>query len=205
MEEIWKDVPGYEGKYSVSTLGRVKSYDGFRKINHGALQPFKGRILNATSNKLYHAVMFTENGKLKNVRVHQWVARTFIPNPNNYKEINHIDGNKKNNKVENLEWCTRQENNLHMYRIGLAKPVKSWQGRINTPDRSKPIIQYDLKGNKIKEWPSYKQVRRELGFNVNNIKYCVVGKYKQAYGFVWKLKSLSPSRPPPYLSSIPNL
>lgn len=191
MEEIWKDVPGYEGRYAVSTFGMVKSYDGFRKINHGALQPFKGRILNATSNKLYHAVMFTENGKMKNVRVHQWVAKTFIPNPNNYKEINHIDGNKRNNRIENLEWCTRQENNQHMYRVGLAKPVKSWLGRINEPDRSLPIIQYDLNGIIIKEWPSTAEVKRQLGFNKTNIGYCANGKYKQAYGFIWKRKAIA--------------
>ena len=112
--EIWKDIPEYEGKYQVSNLGRVKSlqrWGGTRFYN-------REYILNNYVNKKngYVYVYLTKNNKSKNIRLHRLVAQAFISNPNNYLYINHIDGNKENNCIDNLEWCDSSYNIKDMYR-----------------------------------------------------------------------------------------
>lgn len=115
MREIWKDVQGYEGQYKVSNLGRVKSIK--RKLDSG--RSVSEKILNSSSKKK------TQDGYLmvalagKTFRVNRLVAAAFIPNPNNKPVVNHIDGDKENNKADNLEWATISENMLHAYRCGL--------------------------------------------------------------------------------------
>lgn len=112
--EIWKNIPNYEDKYQVSNLGRVKSlqrWSGTKFYN-------REYILNNYVNKKngYVYVYLTKNNKNKNVRLHKLVAENFIDNSNNYKQINHIDGNKQNNNVENLEWCNSSYNIRDMYK-----------------------------------------------------------------------------------------
>ena len=112
--EIWKDIPEYEGKYQVSNLGRVKSlqrWSGTRFYN-------REYILNNYVNKKngYVYVYLTKNNKSKNIRLHRLVAQAFISNPNNHLYINHIDGNKENNCIDNLEWCDSSYNIRDMYR-----------------------------------------------------------------------------------------
>lgn len=117
MKEVWKDVFGYEGLYQVSNFGRVKSLDRLETIKcrwgGEALRPVKGKILipRVHSNG-YLRVGF---GRKKDVYIHRLVAQAFIPNPDNKPQVNHKDMNKKNNSVENLEWCTQKENNVHSY------------------------------------------------------------------------------------------
>lgn len=107
MEEIWKDAVGYEGLYQVSNFGRVQSLDR-RDIRN---RFWKGKILSQQVEKLgYCSVKLCKNGIQKREKVHRLVALAFVENPNNYKEINHKDENKQNNRSENLEWCTRQYN-----------------------------------------------------------------------------------------------
>lgn len=118
QEEIWKDITGYEGKYQVSSFGRVKSleYHNAKGIKRcGILQP-------ATDNSGYHRCALSKNNILKTYKVHRLVAIAFIPNPDNLPQINHKDGNKKNNNVENLEWCDNSHNQKHAYRLGLNPP-----------------------------------------------------------------------------------
>lgn len=190
--EIWKDIDGYEGHYMVSNLGRIKSIGGFRNASHGSKQYFEGRIRSANTIRKYPLVTLSVNGVIKSFRVHTLVAKAFIPNPENHKEVNHINGIKTDNRVENLEWCNRSHNNKHMYKLGLAKPVKSWLGKINSPDRSKEIHQYSISGELLKIWPSTSEINRQLGYNKTNIGYCANGKYKQAYGFIWVRPSNQP-------------
>lgn len=194
-EEVWKDISGYEGYYQVSNLGRIKSLERFC-INapnnvSGFIKNEKVLVLNPR-NDGYPATTFKSSGKFKTFRVHRLVASAFIPNPHGKKNVNHINGIKTDNRVENLEWATHSENNKHAYRTGLAKPVTwFWTGHYNSVDRSFPINQYDLKGNLIKEWPSAAEVKRQLGYNQTNIGYCVRGKYLQAYGFKWEYAKIS--------------
>ena len=105
LQEIWKDVPGYEGLYKVSTTGLVFSLRKNKRI--------KGCI----DKKGYHEVIFYKGGNQKHFKAHRLVAILFIPNTHNKPTVNHIDGNKLNNNVGNLEWSTHLENNLHSLHV----------------------------------------------------------------------------------------
>ena len=106
-KEIWKDIPNYEGLYQASNLGRIKSLERIDTNNH----IIKERVLKQKINKSgYLYVMLYKNHNRKTLRVHKLVAQTFIPNPNNYLQINHKDENKHNNCIDNLEWCTPSYN-----------------------------------------------------------------------------------------------
>lgn len=114
--ETWKDVVGYEGIYKVSNLGNVQRVSSFRGVNKRYLDNY---YLNARDNgKGYLRIKLTINNKSKRVMLHRIIAEAFIENPNNYPCVNHIDGNKKNNNINNLEWCTQSYNCLHSVKMG---------------------------------------------------------------------------------------
>lgn len=120
MEEMWKDVPEFEGCYQISNLGRVRSIDRKFKSKDGRNWSIKGRIDNPTiSSKGYFHKRFKYNGKQKNYKIHRLVGLLFLTNSSNLLEINHKDGNKLNNNAENLEWCSRQQNMNHASINGL--------------------------------------------------------------------------------------
>ena len=121
--EIWKDIKGYEGYYQISNKGRVKGL--FRVVFHklkGQKTIPKKILKSAISSPGYYAVKLTKNGKNKLIRIHRLLALHFISNPQNKPEINHKNGIKTDNRIENLEWVTRSENNFHAYAIGLKIP-----------------------------------------------------------------------------------
>ena len=129
------------------------------------------RVCNGT--KGYLQICLTKNNLKKTHKIHRLVAKAFIPNPNpeTLTDINHIDENKKNNCVENLEWCTTGYNTLYGSRIAKT---------------SMECGQFDLDGNLIKIWDSISQVKRILGFSPRQIIRCCDGLIKSAYGFTWK-------------------
>lgn len=119
--EIWRDIPGYEGLYQVSSLGRVKS----RYAKNGRLST-EFRILSlGVDQDGYFKLTLCKDKKYKYTKVHRVVAETFIPNEYNYEVINHIDGNKLNNRVENLEWCDVKHNVTHAHLTGLHKGCRT--------------------------------------------------------------------------------
>ena len=122
--EIWKEVAGYEGLYQVSNRGRVKSL-GYWIYGEGRGFPRKKkeRILTpCMAGTKYYFVTLAHRGSHKMALIHRLVAEAFLPNPLKKSDVNHKDGNKLNNDVRNLEWCTRQENIRHAFANGLSKP-----------------------------------------------------------------------------------
>lgn len=118
--KIWKEIPGYNGLYLASNLGEIKSIDRIVKCGHNSLRIHKGRILKQFVDRFgYKYVVITINREEHKIRVHRLVAKTFINNPDKKEQVNHKDGNKKNNTINNLEWCTASENMKHAYAIGL--------------------------------------------------------------------------------------
>ena len=126
MQEIWKDIKGYEGLYQVSNLGRIKSLSKFVNNNPKSSKfgyYTKERILKTSkSNNGYLIVHLFKNSKQYTIYIHRLVAITFIPNSNNLLQVDHIDGNKQNNRIDNLEWVTPKENINRAWRKGLSKP-----------------------------------------------------------------------------------
>lgn len=186
--EIWKDIAGYEGLYQISNLGNVKSLARYKQ-NHNKLQKVEERILKPNiTNKGYYYVMLNKNGKQKHKMIHILIAQAFIPNPNNYPIVNHKDGNKLNINIRNLEWSSYSHNNKEAYRLGLRiAPTTNKLGYDNW--KSKPIYQYDLDGNFIREWACSLEVKRQLNINPSNITSCCRGERNKAGGYIWKYKS----------------
>ena len=147
MEEIWKDVQGYEGYYQVSNLGRVKSlkrhapYD--TKYGKRAKYVNEKILAETEAHNGYSRVHLRTETTNMNKLIHRLVAETFIPNPLNKPQINHIDGNKKNNCVSNLEWATQSENMQHAFRTGLCDIEKmKIKCKLGSAKYAKPIIAY---------------------------------------------------------------
>ena len=168
MKEIWKDVVGYEGSYKVSNLGNVKSLDrqcGFMKR--------KGQLLHPSTFKGYKIVGLSLPSSHSTCRVHRLMMIAFVPNPENKPEVNHIDGDKGNNNLNNLEWATSKENIRHFYRIGMMK-------------RFKPVNMYSIDGLFLKRFKSVAGAVREIGIFRHSIYESCTGKRSQAGGYKWK-------------------
>ena len=164
MNEIFKDIKNYEGLYQVSNLGNIKSLN-YRNKN---IEHFLSQGVNQFG---YKFVVLCKDNKQKNFRVHRLVASAFIPNPNNYKIVNHKDGDKQNNSYDNLEWCTYSENLTHAYETGLMKPHC-----VNNGKRVKCIETGVV-------YSSIKDAAKDTGFHFNNISQCCIGKQKQTHGY----------------------
>lgn len=123
MQEIWKDIPNYEGLYQASNLGRIKSIRYFNHVNN-QIYPREKILKPILNEKGYCRVDLSKSGESKRHRVHRLVAKTFLPNPYNLLEVNHIDGNKQNNNVNNLEWCSHSYNMKEACKLGLVIPPK---------------------------------------------------------------------------------
>ena len=172
MEEIWKDIPGYEGLYQVSSLGRIKSFNDSKKY-YG--KPF--HYLHPTiSTKGYAQVTFYDKNKTRHkTTVHRLVATMFIDNPYNYPCINHKDENKLNNRVDNLEWCTYKHNNNY----GTAR----LRARIT---KSRPVSQYTLEGIWIASYATPSIAADLLKCDRHRITDCCSGKTSSALGYLWE-------------------
>lgn len=184
--EVWKDIPNYEGLYQVSNLGRIKSITHFveNKTTYGGIYTVRGKIINPKVDKGYYRCSLTKNKEKKMVAVHRMVAMAFIPNPENKPFINHINGNTKDNRMENLEWCTQKYNIQQSFKNGQQKPT--WKGKTGAKcPNSKKVNQYDLEGKFIKQWDCIRDVERELNIFAINISKCCRGIYKTAGNYKW--------------------
>lgn len=181
--EIWKDIPDYEGLYQVSNLGRVKSLPRERKSNRGSICKVRERIMKPTlDSDGYIHYGLSRNSKTITFKSHRLVAICFIPNPNPllFNQINHIDGNKLNNRPENLEWCDAKHNNHEALRIGL-RGGRPYRPRIDSP----PISQF--KGDVLVEnYDCLAEAARKTGILKNAILNCLKGRSKSSGGYRWE-------------------
>lgn len=183
MKEIWKDIKGYEGLYQVSNLGRVRSFPR-RGTHTNKIHILKPGI----NHKGYLQVGLVNKGKSHSYKVHRLVADAFIQNLNRKEQVNHINGVKTDNRVENLEWCTNKENMKHAWKMGLRSKEKTYyHGKEHC--NSVSIEQYTLNGEFIKKWYCVRDVERTLGFDNRNLCACCRGKRPTAYGYKWKYAS----------------
>ena len=176
IEEIWKDIPNYEG-YQVSNLGRVKSLERFRKGKNGSLVSVKEKILKPQIDRGYYRVALCKNSIRKMHLVHRLVYEAFNGQIPEGLQVNHINEVKTDNRLSNLNLMTPKEN--INYGTGIERCTKK---------RSKAVLQFDLNDKFVKEYPSTHQVERELGFDQGNICACCNGKLKTAYNYIWKYK-----------------
>lgn len=181
--EIWKDIENYEGKYQVSNLGRIKSLerDAFNQngtVNHHIEEKILVPIVN---NGGYLYVNLYKNGKMKNMLVHRLVAMAFIPNPENKPQVNHLDEVKTNNVVENLEWCSAQENANYGTRTARVVQNNKYPKLGDSPI-AKSVFCEELN----KTFDCITSAGKELGVNSVSISQVCKGKRKTAGGFHWR-------------------
>jgi len=159
--EIWKDIKGFENKYQVSNLGRVRSLY-FNRIK------IRKPILN--KNGYYYISLSDRSNNIfcKTIKIHRLVAETFLPNPNKLKVVNHIDENKANNVITNLEWCD------HLYNTRYSM--------------GKPVLQYTLDGTFIAEYSAIREAASKTECTVSGICACCSKLQHKTRNYIWKLK-----------------
>lgn len=163
-KEVWKDIKGYEGYYQASNLGRIKRLEREIKTRNGKGEHkriLKENILQGFyCPKGYVRVLLTRDKKNKTYMIHRLIAETFIPNPDNFPQVNHIDGIKNHNNVENLEWCTQSYNIKHSYEIGLRSSVDEVLKK-NREKQSKKVAKYDVYGNLLEIYGSVNEATKK--------------------------------------------
>lgn len=186
MEEIWRDIPGYEGYYQASNLGRIRSLDRVVKHRCGGTAVKKGKVLKLQKREQFNYVKYLV-GLTKDKYEFRIVSRLVWsafngPIPDGM-QVNHIDENPLNNNLDNLNIMSSKENcNWGTRNKRCAK------NNTNHPGKSKTIVQFDLYGNFIREWESEKEIKRKLNYANSNISSCCCGHRNTAYGYVWKYK-----------------
>lgn len=181
MEEVWKDIAGYEGLYQVSNLGNVRS------LNWRNTKLTKNLWLKP-HNKGYLQVELAKNGTKKSFVVHRLVASAFLENPFGYEEVNHKDEDKRNNNVENLEWCNRSYNVL--YSIKNRKNVANRKYFVRKGKNADLKVQQISKdGTVVKTWNNSREIFLVTGMSDWSISECCRGKRKTAYGYFWRYAS----------------
>lgn len=170
MQEIWKDIEGYNGYHQISNYGRVKSCDRISNNRRGNYLKKSKILKTSVDNDGYIHVTLCKNGERKTFTIHKLVATSFIENPFNLLEINHKDENKANNNVENLEWCTRK------YNLNYGNRMKKIR---------KCVVQY-YNEVEVCSFNSIMDAENKTSINKGSISNCCLGKTKTAGGFNWK-------------------
>lgn len=176
MEEIWKDIKDYEQLYQISNFGRVRSLKYHCSNNTKILKE------DCSDKRGYRRVTLCKNGITKRYLVHRLVYETFVGEIPEGMQVNHRDEKPNNNKLTNIEVVSITDNlNYGNHNKNVSNSL------INNKGISKHTLQFSLDGNLIKEWPSVSEICRcNKDYTISNICKCCKGKYKQAYGYIWK-------------------
>ena len=177
MAEKWRPVKDYPN-YMVSNLGRIKSLNYLGHGTEKVLSP-------GDDGHGYLQIGLWKDGKNKTVKVHRLICEAFVPNPENKPHINHIDGDKSNNRAVNLEWCTRSENLKHAWNTGLSENVKRAFDRIHTESMT-PIEATNKKTGEKQVFQSVQETARRLGVDAPKVSACVLGKRKSHKGYYFR-------------------
>lgn len=201
MEEIWKDIKGYEGRFMVSNLGRVKAVPRVVIRSNNYRYRVAERILKTRISFYGYSIVSLGGGQ--GLKVHRLVAEAFIPNPENKPNIDHINTIRDDNRVENLRWVTQKENannpltiekcrrNCSFKRLSEDQKKEMYRKsgltrRTLNRTTAKPILQYNRNGVLIKRWCSITEAERETKICRANIIHCARERIKLAGGFIWK-------------------
>lgn len=180
MKEIWKPIKGYEGLYEVSNFGNVRSLDRYvycsNQFGSKGTRKNKGVIIKSFVQNNGYVFVHLKN---KNFKIHRLVAQTFIPNNDNKPQVNHKDGNKTNNKVDNLEWCTVAENIQHAIKNKLLTPKFG-------KDNWNSICVIGKKDDKEFKFYSLREAERITGADHSVISKCCKNIGKTAGGYEWR-------------------
>lgn len=180
MEEIWKSKVGFKN-YQISNYGRIKYFKN-KTDSFGNIIPHIDRIRKLTNDKYGYLKIriMSDDLKQKDFQVHTLVAELFCDNPNNYKIVNHKDGDKKNNNYENLEWGTQKMNVEHSIKNGLTKPI-NWDNRW----ANRGVNKLDDNGDTLEKFTSIRSAARSIKVNPCKIRNCCAGKSRTSGGFKW--------------------
>lgn len=182
------------GSYEVSNYGRVRSIDREVIYNSSVRKPaahkYKGKLLKPCKDSYGYLVVRVDK---KIQKVHRLVATAFIPNPNNKPQINHIDGDKTNNRADNLEWCTSSENIIHAYKNGMKEKSRKQARELADKNRKQVgmrkrvcIDQFTMSGEYVKTYPAIFIAAKDNGISSTEIIRVAQGKKKQTAGYIWR-------------------
>ena len=176
-KEEWRDIPGYEGLYQASNKGRIRSVPRKQEImwkGKHVVKYVNGKIIKQSDQKCgYMMVWLSKDGKEKAHTVHRLIGYAFLENPENLSDINHKDGNKKNNCVDNLEWCSRSDNIKHRYAV------------LQKPGKCRPVICVETG----KRYDSIAKAAKSINGNRRAISHAIRGFSKTSGGFHWKYET----------------
>lgn len=178
--EEWRDVPGYEGFYMVSNLGRIKSIRNYHR-NDG------DKILSPWNKDGYPVVSLSKDNRVRKVLVRRLVAMAFLYNPDGLKEVDHINGIRSDCKADNLRWCTHKQNNNYVLHKAILRAANPWRDcESSCHPRAKEIEQLTKSGSVVRRWGCAKDAAIALGLSRSLISQCCTGKRNSGGGYRWR-------------------